>query len=321
MNEIKFKSLNEWCKEDATGKRGNNVATLLSTLLFFAGFVISVNLREEFHRTLFVLTLSTGIDANILFWGLSFILICSSIILFVIAKRKKNYLLMSVPWLIIPLVIGFLLHWTSDDCKFNPRFLSDDELYQLEIRDCEKEGYFFISQVQGIDNKTKTERTFNLYVKKVLDKEYYYCSPKGYYEKKYVVSNFNNNGFIDIGDISEKINGMYLISYSFDWNNTHSSNSNDNYDDEEEHVSKYTNEKEEEPQKIIVEHQRQLVPVQEWITCSVCKGTRNCNECGGSGWLYSSSSATNRQDCYHCNGRKDCPACGGKGGYYQTVYR
>lgn len=66
---------------------------------------------------------------------------------------------------------------------------------------------------------------------------------------------------------------------------------------------------------------RQLVPVQEWVECGICRGSRNCQACGGAGWVYSASSPTGRTDCYNCNGRKDCTACGGRGGQYRTVYR
>lgn len=71
---------------------------------------------------------------------------------------------------------------------------------------------------------------------------------------------------------------------------------------------------------VVVEHHRNLVPVQEWQQCPACYGSGQCPyvKCGGSGWYYIGDKATT---CSMCHGSGKCTTCAGKGGQYITVYR
>lgn len=74
--------------------------------------------------------------------------------------------------------------------------------------------------------------------------------------------------------------------------------------------------------KIIVEHQRQPIPFQEWHACFACGGTGRmpCDHCGGSGTVYIGD---NLHRCSLCNGHGEipCRSCFGNKGQYVTVYK
>lgn len=80
--------------------------------------------------------------------------------------------------------------------------------------------------------------------------------------------------------------------------------------------------KQEKDQKIIIEHHRDPVPVQEWQQCTNCGGAGKlgCTGCGGSGTIYIGD---NLRKCHYCNGHGEnrCTFCSGNGGKYITVYR
>lgn len=78
----------------------------------------------------------------------------------------------------------------------------------------------------------------------------------------------------------------------------------------------------EKDQKIIIEHPRDPIPVQEWQQCTNCGGAGKlgCERCGGSDTIYIGN---NLNICHSCNGHgeKRCTFCAGRGGQYITVYR
>ena len=80
--------------------------------------------------------------------------------------------------------------------------------------------------------------------------------------------------------------------------------------------------KPEKDQKIIIEHPRDPIPVQEWQQCTNCGGAGKlgCTGCGGSGTIYIGD---NLRKCHYCNGHGEnrCTFCSGNGGKYITVYR
>ena len=73
---------------------------------------------------------------------------------------------------------------------------------------------------------------------------------------------------------------------------------------------------------IVIEHRRDPIPVQEWVICMNCWGSKTlgCTGCGGSGTKYIGD---NLRICGHCNGKgeKVCYMCGGRGGHYETRYQ
>ena len=75
-------------------------------------------------------------------------------------------------------------------------------------------------------------------------------------------------------------------------------------------------------QTIVVEHQHQPVPVQEWHACIGCggMGTMGCDNCGGGGTKYIGDRL---HRCSRCNGRGiiPCNVCYGNKGQYVTVYK
>lgn len=73
-------------------------------------------------------------------------------------------------------------------------------------------------------------------------------------------------------------------------------------------------------EKITVEHQRQLVPVQEWVPCGSCQGTGKCPQCNGTGQNFYNSSNP-YEPCLTCGRAGRCVMCAGQGGHYQTFYR
>lgn len=74
-------------------------------------------------------------------------------------------------------------------------------------------------------------------------------------------------------------------------------------------------------QRVVVEQQRSLQPVNVWHQCYRCNGSRLCTLCGGLGWTYSGSSSDGRVECISCHGLKVCIECGGQGGRYEVEYR
>lgn len=75
-------------------------------------------------------------------------------------------------------------------------------------------------------------------------------------------------------------------------------------------------------QKIIIEHHRDPVPVQQWQACWACggMGTMGCDNCGGSGTKYIGDRL---HICSRCNGQRliPCNICHGNKGQYTTVYQ
>lgn len=73
---------------------------------------------------------------------------------------------------------------------------------------------------------------------------------------------------------------------------------------------------------VVVEHPRDLAPVQEWHACFGCggMGTMGCDFCGGSGTKYIGDRL---HRCSRCNGRGiiPCNVCYGNKGQYVTVYK
>lgn len=67
---------------------------------------------------------------------------------------------------------------------------------------------------------------------------------------------------------------------------------------------------------VVVEHHRDPVPVQDWVSCSVCGHNPGvCQTCVGNKTNY-------RGDpCISCRGTGKCHFCNGQGGRYQIVYR
>lgn len=76
-----------------------------------------------------------------------------------------------------------------------------------------------------------------------------------------------------------------------------------------------------EPQKVVVEHQRSLQPINVWHQCYGCNGSGQCSLCGGLGWTYSSHSYDGRSQCLSCGGNGRCTSCAGQGGHYEVEYR
>lgn len=85
-------------------------------------------------------------------------------------------------------------------------------------------------------------------------------------------------------------------------------------------ISNPQNNQQQGQQTIVVEHQRQSQPMQEWQQCPGCYGSGQCPyfQCGGSGWYYRGDKAVT---CSRCHGSGKCTTCAGKGGHYITVYR
>ena len=84
-----------------------------------------------------------------------------------------------------------------------------------------------------------------------------------------------------------------------------------------------TPKKQEEEKKIIIEHHRDPIPVQEWQTCTNCwgEGRVMCGgACGGTGTYYAGDRLFRCSSCGG-TGKKICPYCGGQGGKNVTVYR
>ena len=73
-------------------------------------------------------------------------------------------------------------------------------------------------------------------------------------------------------------------------------------------------------QTIVVQHQRDPIPVQEWQQCMRCGGSGQCSfdACCGSGWYFRGD---RRVICVSCHGSGKCQGCAGQGGHYITVYR
>lgn len=49
------------------------------------------------------------------------------------------------------------------------------------------------------------------------------------------------------------------------------------------------------------------------LDCSICKGSGDCQTCGGRGYLYSSASKKYDRNCTSCNTSRKCRYCGGTG--------
>ena len=49
------------------------------------------------------------------------------------------------------------------------------------------------------------------------------------------------------------------------------------------------------------------------LPCVICKGSGECQKCGGSGYLYSSASHKYDRNCYKCNASGRCSTCRGTG--------
>lgn len=47
--------------------------------------------------------------------------------------------------------------------------------------------------------------------------------------------------------------------------------------------------------------------------CSICRGTGDCTQCGGDGYLYSSASGKEDRNCWKCSGTGRCTYCNGTG--------
>lgn len=74
----------------------------------------------------------------------------------------------------------------------------------------------------------------------------------------------------------------------------------------------------ETPQRVIVEHHRDPVPVNVWIPCGGCSpfAPGQCNQCNGTGSnLYGSGL------CRSCHGSGRCHFCNGQGGHYEVQYK
>ena len=51
------------------------------------------------------------------------------------------------------------------------------------------------------------------------------------------------------------------------------------------------------------------------VDCKGCRGSGNCNLCGGDGWKYNirDKNGPSKIDCWKCNGTGVCPGCSGSG--------
>ena len=299
----------------AVNKRERIAAIVLSV---FSGAVIGFlakmvlwHLFEE--KALLELTIN-DFNPTLLVMLLSFLLIFSGIILLIITLNRFHRQLIILSFILISMGVVNICIWVEQDFQFDMFEMSYEKQKEYLLYNAEKDGYSYIGEVRGyeIEEKERNNVGFFLFVKTIAGRTNYYATVKrALYinQNLYCVEKYGVNE----GTFKDDYN-KFIIKYDFDWDNNVK-------DDEVDNRSTSESGNIDDPQKIIVEHQRQPVPVQEWVPCMTCQGTRNCTTCGGSGWLYSSSSYNNKQDCYNCNGRKDCPACSGQGGHYQTVYR
>lgn len=65
-------------------------------------------------------------------------------------------------------------------------------------------------------------------------------------------------------------------------------------------------------------------PVQVWVDCYDCHGSRECSSCNGDGWdisTYSDGSYNTTYKCPVCYGTGNCQHCMGTGGHYETQLR
>ena len=283
------------------------IASIIVGSLF--GFVAAMTLWDFIEDKILIgIVKTTGVNPSLFVMLLICILTIPGIIIFVLNWKRKNKLLFFVAITMISMGINTICIWVEHDFKIDMGKLSYEHQEQYIQYLSEKEGYTYIGDVKGYEvDKEKHKENFSLFVKNIAGHNYYYCVIKYDY---YISENFlllerysSNEGICNTN--YEK----YLITFDFDWDNDNASRARESIDEDD-----YTSNKKNEPEVIIVEHQVNTQPVEEWGPCNVCKGSGMCPTCNGTGWLYNDY-------CPVCLGRKVCQMCWGRRGGYFKVER
>ena len=300
----------------------------IGVLSTFAGIALFVFLLETVYNDIaFNLTIGNGIGpylGTVLFSIILLALSIGSLICFSVIKRKtqkNNYLFLILGMILLSFGVCNIINMIVDKPIKEYR-LSETDRHKYFEWEIENNGYLYIGDVVGYDkNLKKTNQSFLLCMKEVGGQKNYYCYRELYYRKldvPYLVKILNDEyGMIEVGDNS------YIILYNFDRDNSEGRNDETESGGKAQNTNKLasTNESLEgesnEPQKIIVEHKRELQPVQKWQNCGACGGSTLCATCGGSGQNPYNWNAI--EECPQCHGTRICTMCGGRGGWNYTV--
>jgi hypothetical protein len=293
------------------------------------GFLAKMVLWHLFEEIALLELTINDFNPTLLVMLLSFLLIFSGIILLIITLYRFHKLLILLSFILISMGVVNICIWVEQDFQFDILEMSYEKQKEYLLYNAGKDGYSYIGEVRGyvVEEKERDNVGFFLFVKTIAGRPHYYATvSRGRYitQNLFHVEKYGTNEGTFKGYYDD-----FIIKYDFDWDNNVK-------DDEVDNRSTSESGNIDEPQKIIVEHQRQSVPVQDgntqtvvvehkrelqkvqkWQNCGGCGGSGSCGTCKGSG--QNPYKMDGYEECPQCHGMRKCQFCGGRGGYYYEV--